>query len=185
MRRTGTRRRSRFWAVGTSALLLVACDGGPTDGDRLSCEDGDLALGEELGRRSVGTTCTTHADCTQVALEPHCPDDGARYSWCPWAAHTDDAAGLQSELTAVLRDLCPRIPADCRGGASCAETVPACVDGQCRSVDPIAQCIADCNACDVLSTCEGHCPARHECILAAESCDAIVRCVSGPAPDGG
>lgn len=169
----------------TVMLALAACDGGSGDADLLTCEEGDRELGEELAHRWTGTSCATHADCTLVGLEPHCPD-GAQYTWCPYAVHTDDLTELRAALTDVLADLCPRIPADCRGGASCAAYVPACVDGQCRSVDPITQCIEDCNACGVIAPCDGHCSAHHECILAADSCDAIVTCVSGPPPpDGG
>ena len=131
-------RAARHAGVIASAVLLHACGDSREEPAPLTCEEGDLELSEELGRRVIGTACSAHADCMHVSLAPHCPDDGARYTWCPYAAHVDDVARLRSELTSVLADVCVRIPADCRGGASCAETVPACVDRQCRSVDPPA-----------------------------------------------
>jgi len=166
-------------------VVLCACDGDDAGADALTCAEGDREIGEELQRRWSGTACTAHDECTARAPSVECPGDRARYTWCALAVHFDDSARLQATLDGVLEDLCPRIPRDCIGGASCAARVPRCVGGRCAQVDPIEQCVAECNACDVLSTCEGHCPAHHECILAAESCEATVECVSGPRADAG
>ncbi|MDQ3037879.1 MAG: hypothetical protein M3Y87_36125, partial [Myxococcota bacterium] len=45
-------------------------------------------------------------------------------------------------------------------------------------------CVAACEACS-LAYCAGHCGAHRACIEASSSCDDIIGCIMGPAPDGG
>lgn len=164
-------------------LLLAGCD--PTD-VRLTCEAGDQELSEALAARfDAPSACASDDECTLVTLDLQCPDDGARFEQCPYAVHMGDGAAHDAARTGALEQVCPRIPSDCVGGASCAETVARCVAARCVAIEASAACADRCAECLDDGSCEGHCEVHLDCLLAAEGCDAMRACVSGPSPDAG
>ena len=169
-------------AVACALTCAVACDGPPP----LACDQGDLELSQTVGERwDPPTACASDDECVLHVPEVRCPGGGAEYSWCALGVHPDDVAAFDSTLSGVLNDVCPRIPADCRGFSLCADVVARCVDARCLAVDAQTACAAACGECLTADSCTGHCPVHRECILAADGCDAIRVCTSGPAPDAG
>jgi hypothetical protein len=53
--------------------------------------------------------------------------------------------------------------------------------GGCAS-DGDADCVHACGDCLDPAACEGHCVTHEQCILAADTCDDVIDCVSGPWP---
>ncbi len=123
----------RVTASRLAALVLLTATscGTSTPPELLTCEEGDLAISRELTERWTPSECASDADCVLYLADVRCPDGGAQYSWCELAVHRDEAGALQAALDGALAEVCPRIPSECRGGASCAPVVARCVEAHC------------------------------------------------------
>lgn len=175
-------------------------DGGMPDdgGGPLTCMEADLELGTHLsGSWTDSRSCTADSDCVAHTFTFECPS-GATLSQCASGVHRDSVADFTAAIDATEAAVCPRVPADCRGGASCAPVDPACVDGTCttRVRAPVTCGATTCNEteicvypcrCGIMPICEPN-PSGEPCAAGTVACttpDGADGCVfdcSPPAP---